>query len=64
MRDTRGRDGSLISFGEGVEDIHIYLMEFGPPSQINIKSLVSTPALQMKQHTHLKLLLIFHPLSL
>ena len=56
------RDGSLITCGEGVEDILIYLMEFSSPSQIYVYILFPTPGLQKKLHSpSLEMLFIFHP---
>ena len=60
------RDGSLITCGEGVEDILTYLMEFSsPPSQIYVDILIPTPGLQKKLHNpSLEMLFTFHPPAL
>ena len=54
------RDGSLITSGDGVEDILMYFMESLSPAQIYIRILAPTPVLQKKLHTPF----IFHPTSL
>ena len=59
------RDGSLITCGEGVEDILIYLMEFSSPSQIYVNILIPTPGSQNKLHSPSReMLFIFQPLPL
>ena len=60
------RDGSLITCGEGVEDILIYLMEFSsPPSQIYVNILIPTPESQNKLLSPSpEMLFIFQPPSL
>ena len=57
------RDGSLITCGEGVEDILIYLMEFSSLSQIYVNILIPTTGFQKKLLSiSIKMLFIFHPL--
>ena len=56
------RDGSLITCGEGVEGILIYLMEISSPSQIDVNVLIPTPGFQKKPHSpSLEMLLFFIP---
>ena len=50
------RDGSLITFGDGMQDNLIYLMEFSTPSQIYVEILAPTLGLQKKLYAPLKML--------